>query len=115
MAGMMAAVRGGDPETLGDKQTPPKLLHKVNPVYPPEAKEQKIQGTVILEALLDEKGDVAEVAVTTDKEKVKETPDPRLAKAAIDAVKQWKYEPYRDSSGKAQPVRFSVTINFKLK
>ncbi len=117
---MMAEVRGSDPLALGDKQ-PPKVLQQVNPVYPKDAKEQGIQGTVVLEALINEAGDVVEVKVQTDKEKTltdKEKapapPDPMLAKAAIDAVKQWKYEPYRDASGKVQPVRFSVTIRFKL-
>jgi len=115
---MMTVVRAGDPQSLGDKQ-PPKLLQKVNPVYPVEAQQARIQGSVILEALINEKGDVVEVKAKTEKEtdkaKVTEPPDPRLVSAAIDAVKQWKYEPYRDASGKVQPVRFSVTINFKLK
>lgn len=118
IAAMMTVVRAGDPQSLGDKQ-PPKLLQKVNPVYPVEAQQARIQGSVILEALINEKGDVVEVKAKTEKEtdkaKVTEPPDPRLVSAAIDAVKQWKYEPYRDASGKVQPVRFSVTINFKLK
>jgi len=109
-----AEVRGGDPQTVSEKQVP-KVLQKVNPEYPAEAKKQGIQGTVILDAMINEKGEVIEIKPQTDKEKVKEQPDPLLAKAAIDAVKQWKYEPYRDESGKVQPVRFSVTINFRLK
>ncbi len=119
IAGLLPQARGGDPQTLGLKQQPPKLVQQVNPVYPAEAKEKGIQGKVILDAVINEKGDVTEVRPHTGTEKeaatVAEQPDPLLAKAAIDAVKQWKYEPYKDESGKIVSVRFSVTINFKLK
>jgi len=122
IVGIVAEVRGGDPLVLDKDSQQPKVLQHVYPVYPPEAKEQKIQGKVVLEALINEKGDVVEVKTYTDKEKaaqkgaeMTQAPDPLLVKAAIDAVKQWKYEPYRDASGKLQPVRFQVTINFKLK
>ena len=122
IVGMMAQVSGGEPQKLDEKATPPKVLEKVNPVYPPEAKEKRIQGTVILEAMINEKGEVLEVKAQsgkekalTDEEEATATADPILVKAAIDAVKQWKYEPYRDASGKALPVRFLVTIRFLLK
>jgi len=118
IAGLLAQARAGDPQTLVDKK-PPILLQQVNPVYPAEAKEKGIQGKVILDAVINEKGEVTEVKPHTAKDKeaatVTEQPDPLLAKAAIDAVKQWKYEPYKDESGKIVSVRFSVTINFKLK
>ncbi len=118
IAGLLAQARAGDPRPLGDKPAP-KLLDKVIPVYPPEAKEKGIQGKVILDAVINEKGEVTEVKPHTATEKeaatVAEQSDPLLAKAAIDAVKQWKYEPYKDESGKIVSVRFSVTINFKLK
>ena len=118
IAGLWAQARAGDPEALGDKLAPTPV-QKVNPVYPPEAREKGIQGSVILDAVINEKGDVIQVELHTDKDKEKgtvaEQPDPLLAKAAMDAVKQWKYEPYKDASGKVVSVRFSVTINFKLK
>lgn len=119
IVGLTATVFAGEPQRLGADKPAPKLLEKVNPVYPAEAKEKRIQGPVVLEALINEKGEVVDVKAESDKamlekEKVTEPFDPLLTKAAIDAVKQWKYEPYKDASGKVQPVRFSVVIRFKL-
>jgi len=120
-AGMMAEVSAGEPQSLDDKQ-PPKVLQRVPPVYPAEAKAERVQGKVTLEAVINEKGDVVEVKektftdkAQTEAEKATGPADPRLVKAATDAVKQWKYEPYKDASGKVQTVRFSVTVNFKLR
>lgn len=84
----------------------PKLIHKVDPVYPVEARKEGIKGVVILEATTDEKGNVIKV-------KVLRPVHPVLDKAAIDAVKQWKYKPIiRD--GKPVPVVFTVTVRFML-
>jgi TonB family protein len=84
----------------------PHAIKKVNPVYPEEARKAGIQGTVLLEATTDEKGDVVKVRVLKS--------IPELDQAAITALKQWKYEPYL-VDGKPIGITFTVTIRFSLK
>jgi TonB family protein len=84
---------------------PPRLLKKVEPVYPQEARKAGVEGTVILEAMTDARGNVAGIKVLKS--------IPELDQAAIDALKQWKYEP-TIIDGKPTPVVFTVTIRFRL-
>jgi len=91
---------------LGDAKSP-KLIKRVNPVYPEEARKAGIQGIVLLEAMVDEQGRVSRVKILKSESSV-------LNKPAIDAVKQWVYEPYI-LEGKPTPVLFTVTVRFKLK
>ncbi|MFB0564117.1 MAG: TonB family protein [Candidatus Aminicenantaceae bacterium] len=86
---------------------PSKLIHKVDPVYPETARQARISGIVILEATTDTKGNVIKV-------KVLRPVHPELDKAAIDAIKQWKYEPII-IKGKPVGVTFTVTVRFNLK
>jgi len=85
----------------------PKLIRRVNPIYPEQLIKEGIQGIVILE-------------VTTNKEgfpivlKVKKSDSSLLNQPALDAVKQWRYEPYI-KDGEARPVIFTVTVTFQLK
>jgi TonB family protein len=85
---------------------PPRLMKKVEPIYPEEARKAGIEGIVILEAMTDEKGNVARVKVLKS--------IPELDQAAMDALKQWKYEP-TIIDGKPTPIVFTVTVRFKLK
>ena len=85
---------------------PPRLLKMVEPSYPEDAKKARIGGVVILAARVNEKGDVEEVKVLRS--------IPLLDQAAIDAVRQWKYEPLI-IEGKLKSAVFTVTVNFKLK
>jgi protein TonB len=62
------------------------MIHKVDPVYPPEAKKKHVKGDVLLQVLIDKQGHVANVAVVKG--------DPMLTGAAMDAVKQWRFRPY---------------------
>jgi TonB family protein len=84
--------------------TGPRLLSRVPPVYPEAAKKAGIEGTVILSVSLDEKGAVIRARV------IKSVPE--LDQAALDAVRQWKYEPMK-VDGKARPVVFTVPVEFK--
>lgn len=84
---------------------PPRLLREVPPIYPKIASEAGVEGTVVLAVRTDEKGRVTEVKVLKS--------IPLLEQAAVDAVRQWIYEPFL-SEGKATPVVFSVSIHFKL-
>ena len=88
------------------KIEPPKLLKEVAPVYPEAARKARVQGLVILEIKSDETGNVVDVRILRS--------IPLLDQAAIEAVKQWKYEPLI-VDGKARSVIFTVTVNFILK
>jgi TonB family protein len=92
---------------LGETKKSPKLITRVNPKYPAEAKKAGIQGVVVLEALVDEHGRVTGVDILKSESSV-------LNKPAIDAVKQWVYEPYI-LDGKPTKVRFTVTVRFQLR
>ena len=85
---------------------PPKLIKKVDPVYPEEARQAKVEGVVILECTTDAYGSVTNVKVLRSV--------PALDQAAIDAVKQWVYEPMI-IDGKPRGVIFTVTVRFQLK
>jgi len=85
---------------------PPKLVKQVAPVYPQVARQARVEGMVILEAKTDEQGNVVEARVLRS--------IPILDQAAIDAVKQWKYEPLV-VDGKTRKVIFTVTVRFMLK
>ena len=81
------------------------LIHDVPPQYPAEAGRARIEGTVVLMALIDKDGIVKDVRV--------ESGLPLLAQAAIDAVKQWRYKPYL-VNGEPVEVDSRITINFTL-
>jgi TonB family protein len=91
--------------TVGGAIRPPQKVFNVSPVYPQEAQDAKVQGVVILEALIAEDGSVKEVEVLRS--------IPQLDGAAIDAVKQWRYAPTM-LNGVATPLRMTMTVNFTL-
>lgn len=92
---------------LGDSAKTPKLVKKVEPIYPEEAKKTLVQGVVVLEVTTDAQGNVADVRVV-------ESESSLLNQSAIDAVSQWKYEVMYDK-GKPIPVSFKVTVTYKLR
>jgi periplasmic protein TonB len=81
------------------------LVKKVAPVYPPLAKPARIQGTVLLQVNINKTGDVEHVQLISG--------HPMLAQSAIDAVKQWKYQPYL-LNGQPIDVETKVRVNFTL-
>jgi protein TonB len=84
----------------------PRLVKRVEPVYPEIARQARIQGTVILEATTDMYGRVVGVKVLRSV--------PLLDEAAADAVRQWLYEPMV-VNGRPRGVVFTVTLRFELK
>jgi protein TonB len=82
-----------------------KLIQRVPPVYPILAARARIQGVVILQITVDEKGDVTDVRVLRG--------SPLLDDAAVAAVRQWKYAP-TVLDGQPVPVIATVTVNFEL-
>jgi TonB family protein len=81
------------------------VLERVDPKYPEEARQQNIQGPVVLNAWVGTDGSVRELKVISG--------DPHLVKAAEDAVQQWRFQPHHL---KGQPVEFEtrITVNFAL-
>jgi TonB family protein len=82
-----------------------KLIFKPNPKYPREAKKNRIQGTVKVEALIGDDGSVIDLEVLSG--------DPALVKAATDAVLQWRYQPTL-LNGRPIQVVTEIDINFTL-
>jgi TonB family protein len=81
------------------------LMKKVAPVYPPLARQASIQGKVVLKVRISKSGDVVNLQLVSG--------HPMLAPAAIEAVKQWKYQPYL-LNGEPIAVETQVTVNFTL-
>ena len=81
------------------------LIKKVPPEYPAQARQMRVQGAVQLVATISRQGDIENLKVLSG--------DAILARAAVEAVKQWKYKPYLLDS---QPVEIQtqITVNFKL-
>lgn len=88
---------------VGGDVRPPRILVKANPVYPDEAKATGIRGVVLLEIRIAGDGSVSDVQVLRS--------IPMLDQAAIDAVKQWKYEPTL-VGGVPVEVAMNVYVNF---
>lgn len=81
------------------------LVYDVAPKYPPEAGRERIEGIVVLMAVIGKDGTVRDVRV--------ESGLPLLAQAAIEAVKQWRYRPYL-LNGEPVEIDSLITINFNL-
>jgi protein TonB len=81
------------------------LIKKVAPVYPPRAIQAHLQGSVLLLATISKDGDITSVKLLNG--------DPVLGRAALDAVKQWKYRPYLLDS-QPMEIQTQITVNFKL-
>ena len=97
---------GGDALTRLEGSERPRKVKDVKPVYPDEARKNKIEGIVTLEAVIDETGKVRKLRIIG-------SPHEMLGKAAMEAVKQWEYEPFV-KDGKAQAVVFTVTMTFAM-
>ena len=79
------------------------LVHQVTPKYPPQARQARVQGTVVLQALIGKDGSVRNLHAVSG--------PPLLTQAAVDAVKQWRYKPYYLDG---QPVEAETQINVKF-
>jgi len=81
------------------------LLKKVTPDYPETARQAQIQGTVVLDATIGKKGDVESLQIVSG--------HPMLAPPAIEAAKQWKYQPYL-LNGEPVEVETQLQVSFPL-
>ncbi len=81
------------------------LMYEVAPAYPPLARSARIQGQVVLDVIIGKDGGVQSIKA--------ESGHPMLVPAAIDAVKKWRYKPYK-LDGKPVEVDTQVMVNFTL-
>ena len=100
--GQQASRPGQPTKSSKSAAPPPKKIYDVKPVYPPEAKAKGVSGPVVLEATLDAAGTVTAVKALKGHE--------LLVPAAIDAVRQWRFEPQPGTPKRI----FTVTVNFRL-
>jgi protein TonB len=81
------------------------LVHKVLPTYPPLARSARIQGQVVLQAVISKQGVIENLQVLTG--------HPMLVPAALEAVRQWRYRPYVLNNEPVE-VETQITVNFSL-
>jgi periplasmic protein TonB len=113
-SGVSGAIVGGlSPTTPPPKQVrvggnikAPRLVRRVDPVYPELARRAHITGKVSLEALVDQEGNVRDVQVVSG--------TPLLVEAAVTAVRQWRYQPLF-LNGEAHAFTLAVDVTFGLR
>jgi protein TonB len=116
MGGVLGGIISNAPAVVPKAATPQRvrvsqgvsqglLVHQVKPAYPPLARQARIQGTVVLQAVISKDGSIANLHLISG--------HPMLAPAAIDAVKQWKYKPYF-LNGEPVEVETTINVNFTL-
>lgn len=126
LGGVVGGVIGGAPTSLAPPPPPPpppppkppqrirvggnvqraNLIRQVRPRYPALAKQARIQGTVILEAIISKQGSVENLRVVKG--------HPLLIQSALNAVKQWRYKP-TVLNGVPVEVITRITVNFNLR
>lgn len=92
-----------EPVAVSEDAARALLIHSVNPSYPPEAASQKLRGPVVLQAIVGRDGSVEDLKIVRGSFV--------LSKAAIAAVKQWRFQPYT-LNGHAAQMQTLLTINF---
>jgi protein TonB len=101
----VTAVPPSDVLKVGGAVATPKKLVNVPPRYPDDALQAKVQGAVVLDVVLDADGVPTDVQVSQSV--------PMLDSAAIEAVRQWRYEPTL-MNGVPVPIALTVTVNFSF-
>jgi TonB family protein len=81
------------------------LVQRVEPEYPEQAREQHIQGPVVLVALVDKDGAVEKLSTISG--------DAQLVAAATDAVLQWRFKPFF-RNGSPEEFQTQITVSFRL-
>jgi len=116
MGGVLGSVMSGINTAVPKAATPQRvrvsqgvsqglLVHKVQPTYPPLARQARIQGIVVLSALIGKDGTITNLHVVSG--------HPMLTNAALEAVKEWKYKPYF-LNGEPVEVETTINVNFTL-
>jgi TonB family protein len=112
-AAAVAAPSAGKPATppdripVGGNVQPGSLIFGPRPVYPPELKEQGMEGTVVIRTVVSREGRTLNPRVLNADEV-----DPKMAQAALDAVSKWRYKPLLLNGN---PVDVTTTINVEFR
>jgi TonB family protein len=105
----IAALQAPDDEVhkVGGDVSPPSLIHRVEPAYSEDARDARVEGTVVLTIIVTKEGLPEDV-------KVRVGLHPGLDRNAVDAVQEWRFKP---ATIKGEPVKVSATveINFRLR
>ena len=104
-AGGQSASQGKGPISISPDVMQKQIIHKVNPVYPPDAKKARIQGKVELDAVIGKTGEMEQVKVVSGPKE--------LQQSALDAVRQWTYKPYL-LDGKPVDVKTTINVTYTL-
>jgi protein TonB len=116
MGGVLGSVMSSVPSAMPKAATPQRvrvsqgvsqglLIHKVQPSYPPLARQARIQGVVVLQALIGKDGTITNLHVVSG--------HPMLTNSALEAVKEWRYKPYY-LNGEPVEVETTINVNFTL-
>jgi len=116
MGGVIGGIISSTPVSVPKVATPQRvrvsqgvtqglLIRKVQPNYPPLARQARIQGAVLLQAEISKDGTIQNLRLISG--------HPMLTSAAIEAVKQWRYKPYI-LNGEPVEVETQITVNFTL-
>jgi len=98
-------VKPTGPIKVGGNVQEAMVIARPNPVYPPLARQARIQGNVVLHAIIDKDGKVSELQVISG--------HPLLVQSALEAVKNWRYRPTQ-LNGEAVEVDTTITVSFVL-
>ena len=96
---------GRAPIRVGGCVRAPRAVFIPSPNYPPLAKQARISGDVVIDAVIDETGSVVEMEVVSG--------PPPLIPAALAAVRAWKYEP-TSLNDEPLDIQFILTVRFEL-
>lgn len=106
---MMSGTTGAEPalatQRVSQGVSDGFLVHRVTPRYPPQALEMRLNGKVRVDAVISEDGRIENLNVIEG--------SPLLARAATDAIRQWRYKPYK-LDGKPVKMATTITVKFAL-
>jgi protein TonB len=116
MGGVIGGIISSTPVAVPKAATPQRvrvsqgvtqglLIRKIQPNYPPLARQARIQGSVLLQAVISKEGAIENLRLISG--------HPMLAPSALEAVKQWRYKPYI-LNGEPVEVETQITVNFTL-
>ena len=98
-------VAAPDAYRIGAGISSPVLIQKIEPAYPEELRDEKVEGTIVLNVVIGTDGMVQSVSLDKG--------EPRFAAAALDAVRQWRFKP-GTKDGKPVKVQAKIEVNFRL-
>jgi TonB family protein len=100
-----SALPAGEPVSVSSETAWAHLSLRVEPDYPEAARQQHVEGPVVLKALVGKDGAIRKLTIISG--------DKQLATAAVDAVRQWRFKPYRQN-GQLRDFETQITVNFTL-